>query len=683
MRSLPIVAVGLLTFASPVLAADQKAIDAAVKKGADYLEEQFRDVKGVRNGDEGIGPAALAGLALLESGKAKDNATVKAILAAVRDAAYSENRTYQLSLHLLFLDRYGDPSDGPRIQLLAVRLLAGQDANGGWTYNCVDEIPNAEERRLRAKLDQNLLVADGKGPDPMPPAKDAKVPKDHKAAPAVEGRLHPEVERHRQGLLANQRNRAVLHDDNSNTQFAILAVWVARKHGVNVEHAMEAIEKRFLLSQTPSGGWPYSGLLGGDGSPSMTCAGLLGVATAVGRREERRLHASELPKKTEPPKEAKPEAKKEPEPNDPNDPFFTLPPKPVPMPEVKKPDAKRPAVKKPVGDPRDRAIEKGLDNLAAVLAGDIVGKGGNAFRAGGRFGDRDMYFLWSLERVGVVYGLEKIGRHNWYQLGADMLIPTQQENGAWPGGYAGDADTSFALLFLAKSNLVRDLSAKVQRDPLNAELRGGPAAREPVAVAPAAPPMPRDPQPKIDPAPVLPKPMVKSPSPIVESVKPKPAPLPAGDEAAKLAATLLKVPAGIWTQALEQVRDGKGADFTKALVYAIQQTDGDRKKQVREALAERLTRMSPETLRGMLKSEEVELRRAAALACAMKDDKTHAADLIERLTADDEEVVIRAARAGLKSLSGGQDFGPETGSSKTDRALAAEEWKAWWAKQKK
>ena len=48
--------------------------------------------------------------------------------------------------------------------------------------------------------------------------------------------------------------------------------------------------------------------------------------------------------------------------------------------------------------------------------------------------------------------------------------------------------------------------------------------------------------------------------------------------------------------------------------------------------------MSAETLRAMLKSDDVEVRRAATLACGMKDDKAHVPDLIDRL-ADDEEIV--------------------------------------------
>jgi HEAT repeat protein len=91
--------------------------------------------------------------------------------------------------------------------------------------------------------------------------------------------------------------------------------------------------------------------------------------------------------------------------------------------------------------------------------------------------------------------------------------------------------------------------------------------------------------------------------------------------------------------------------------------------------------MSAETLRGMAACADPELRRGAVLACAMKDDRAHVPDLIDRL-ADDDERVVRAARAGLKSLSGGQDFGPTAGAPKADRKIAADAWRAWWVRQK-
>src|SRR5262249_40686681 len=101
----------------------------------------------------------------------------------------------------------------------------------------------------------------------------------------------------------------------------------------------------------------------------------------------------------------------------------------------------------------------------------------------------------------------------------------------------------------------------------------------------------------------------------------------------------------------------------------------------RDALADRLTRMTANTLREKLRDEDVEVRRAAALACAMKDDRAQVPALIELLE-DREPLVVRAARAALKSLTE-QDFGPEADATRAERTKAVAAWKAWWAKNGK
>ena len=177
------------------------------------------------------------------------------------------------------------------------------------------------------------------------------------------------------------------------------------------------------------------------------------------------------------------------------------------------------------------------------------------------------------------------------------------------------------------------------------------------------------------------------PAAVVVETPPQPPPMkpvvivpPAEDDPAKLAKDFAGASGAKAAEMLKHLRESKGASFTKALVLGIGQLDGPRKSEAREALAERLTRMTADTLREMLRNDEPELRRAAALACAMKDDKDHVPDLIDRLT--DEDVVARAAKAGLKSLTG-QDFGPEPDATAERRKAAAEAWRAWWAKQKK
>ena len=374
--------------------------------------------------------------------------------------------------------------------MLGVRLVAGQNASGGWTYNCIAAVPPATERFLRSKLGEATLTAGKKPPASKPGNPGVAAP----AKPPVMGKLHPDVERYRRGLLAAAFGKQNRFDDNSNTQFGVLGVWTARKHGVPVEPALELIEKRFLRTQTKSGGWPYTGPV--EGSPAMTCAGLLGLATAVGRREERLLKAE---KPRPPAKKPKPPAGA-----NPNDPFFNPPEPPSKPVEPAKPKPRKP-------DARDKAVKRGIENVAAALAdaGGIKRGLGNIY---------DPYFLWSMERVGVIYGIDKFGKTDWYAYGADLLIPNQNQDGSWgvPRGYGPDVETAFALLFLARSNLARDLTAKVQRKPVGTELRAGSGpGGERVAAAPAKPaaPMPAvtppaKPSVSLKPA-VQPKPVLK------------------------------------------------------------------------------------------------------------------------------------------------------------------------------
>jgi HEAT repeat protein len=142
---------------------------------------------------------------------------------------------------------------------------------------------------------------------------------------------------------------------------------------------------------------------------------------------------------------------------------------------------------------------------------------------------------------------------------------------------------------------------------------------------------------------------------------------------------LTQAPAAQQEKVLEKLRDSKGAVHTQALASAIPKLAEPARKKAREALAERMTRMTASTLRDKLQDENVEIRRAAALACAMKDDKTHIPDLITALE-DAEPIVIRAARAGLKSLTG-QDFGPTADASRAERLKAVADWKTWWNNQ--
>jgi len=130
---------------------------------------------------------------------------------------------------------------------------------------------------------------------------------------------------------------------------------------------------------------------------------------------------------------------------------------------------------------------------------------------------------------------------------------------------------------------------------------------------------------------------------------------------------------------LGKIQEGKGLGYTQVLAEVIAGLPEGKRARARQALAERLTRMTIPTLRDKLKDENPEIRRAAALACAMREEMRTIPDVIALLD-DSEPLVTRAARAALKSLAG-QDFGPAANASRAERKEAVRQWREWWAKQ--
>ncbi|MDD4889749.1 MAG: DUF4159 domain-containing protein [Phycisphaerae bacterium] len=185
--------------------------------------------------------------------------------------------------------------------------------------------------------------------------------------------------------------------DNSNTQFALLGLHEAALGGVAVpKDVWQRSEKHFLNSQLKDGGWGYRSDMGraGSGYGSMTCAGIASLY----------ITGNQL--------------------------------------DVSQEDGYANGVAKNCGNYRqNEAIAKGLLWMARNFAVDTnPGRGGAAWR---------MYYLYAMERVGMISGLKFYGSRDWYREGAEALIDVQKADGSFP---SAPYDTSFALLFLAKGN---------------------------------------------------------------------------------------------------------------------------------------------------------------------------------------------------------------------------------------
>ena len=73
------------------------------------------------------------------------------------------------------------------------------------------------------------------------------------------------------------------------------------------------------------------------------------------------------------------------------------------------------------------------------------------------------YYLYALERAGMLLGIDKIGPHDWYAEGAEAILAAQKADGSWaPGAKRSNStwDTCFAILFLKKATRRLDVASE-------------------------------------------------------------------------------------------------------------------------------------------------------------------------------------------------------------------------------
>ena len=121
-------------------------------------------------------------------------------------------------------------------------------------------------------------------------------------------------------------------------------------------------------------------------------------------------------------------------------------------------------------------------------------------------------------------------------------------------------------------------------------------------------------------------------------------------EAARLTEELVSAPESQKDAALARLVKGKGAAHSEALAAAIPRLTGRWRERARLALADRLTRMTVDTLRDKLRHDDAETRRAAAAAALRKNDAALIPDL-RSLLGDADPAVAAAARRALDGLT--------------------------------
>ncbi len=192
--------------------------------------------------------------------------------------------------------------------------------------------------------------------------------------------------------------------DNSNTQFALLALYEAERTLQQFELPSPVKKETWTLSlshwtnsQNGDGSWGY--MPGSRGYGSMTCAGIASVVICSDRLSSgaATVNGDEV------------RCCGQPEPSD--------------------------------------HVQRGLEWLSRNFSVDT--------NPGYRGGPWRLYFLYGLERVGRMTAVRKIGGHDWYREGTEALVREQDKlAGFWLGTGAVENQphigTSLALLFLSK-----------------------------------------------------------------------------------------------------------------------------------------------------------------------------------------------------------------------------------------
>lgn len=403
----------------PLTKEEQAKIDRAIDKGVAFLKKvQTKqgdfDWKMFYDGQFLVGQCALPAYALLESGVPADDPVIQKAATFLRATTPLIDSTYELPLAILFFDRLGDPKDKKLIQMCALRLIAGQHRAGGWAYHCpILNDQNAQDLLSSLKeLDKRMKGGErprGQSLEGM------KIPPALQSLTVFQdpNRLPWDEPALTADSFSEYKARISLvgRSDNSNTQFALLGLWAAQRHDVAVRPVLEISVERFERFHIfPGGFWLYDRDrdFGTPSRNSMTCVGL--IAFAIGRGLN--LQTPGTPSKG----------------------------------------------------------GKDVHVLRAIAAlSRQIGKPCGSFEK--RRAHEELYFLWSVERVGMLFNLQTIGGKDWYRWGAEGLLSNQKKSGWWPDvpperrvskiAYKATICTSFALLFLKRSHPMKDLTPKL------------------------------------------------------------------------------------------------------------------------------------------------------------------------------------------------------------------------------
>jgi hypothetical protein len=209
--------------------------------------------------------------------------------------------------------------------------------------------------------------------------------------------------------------------DTSISQYAVLGLWEADNAGATVHPAVwERAAQWFMSVESAEGSWNYHRDEGMADTVAMSAAGV-GSLLICQQQLTRYRKAAEQPSPL----------------------LVPILPEGKTLYEVHTSNAAMEA-----------AINRGLAWIGATYTAAI----GSSV-----FGQSMCYGLYGIERIGALSKRELLGRANWYEWGHRYLVATQRGDGAWTGQHGDDMNTTWAILFVARSTAKTLKRIQVQR----------------------------------------------------------------------------------------------------------------------------------------------------------------------------------------------------------------------------
>ena len=383
---------------------DQKKVDEAIQKGCKYLVSC-----GAGFGQFGHGhrhkkyPAPVHGygelilLTLADSGFYDDESPeLQALIQNVLEKKIGS--TYIASLMAMALEKLNPKKYQKRIAQCAQFLVDQQCQNGQWDYGWPVDNPLSTEPEETPALVRKDVATFSQTPASLDRARDK--PGTTTRKPGIKKK--PGSTKTKPGLNkipVRKRKKGPPSGDNSNSQYAALGIRACLDSGILVESRVLKLARTFWLrNQNTDGGWGYGGhgnKGGAGGNPNGVSGSSYGSMT-VGAVGALCIFDHYLK----------------------------------------------------INFKSDKGVLRGMGWLA---------KNYTVTQNPRKTNFATYYYLYGLERLGLLFGTEKIGRHWWYAEGADVLLKAQTGFGMWqPPDRTPEqphVNSCFAILFLRRGTV--------------------------------------------------------------------------------------------------------------------------------------------------------------------------------------------------------------------------------------